>query len=151
MKLVTKKYAKVDGIACQWLIKKFIDENAEFLFVQSSKVPEIMSKDNAISFDIPNVELGHHGDECSFDAIIKKYDLLVKNPELFELARIIRGADTDKRQLTPQSMGLATIAAGFSLISKDDYDNIVKQFPLYDALYAFVKSNKKDKLLTSRH
>lgn len=76
-----------------------------------------MSKENAIPFDIPNVELGHHGDKCSFDAIIKKYDL-VKNPELFELARIIRGADTDKRQLTPQSMGLATIAAGYSLFRK---------------------------------
>ena len=151
MKWITREHAKVDGIACPWLIKKFIDENAEFLFVPSNKVLEIMTKENAIPFDIPNVELGHYDGECSFDAIIKKYDLCVKNPELFELANIIRGADTDKRQLTLQSMGLATIAAGFSLISKDDYDNMAKQFPIYDALYAFVKSNKKDKLLTSRH
>ena len=151
MKWITRAHAKIDGIACPWLIKKFIDESAEFLFIQSSRVLEIMEKENAIPFDIPNVELGHHGDECSFDAIIKKYNLHVKNPELFELAKIIRGADTDKRLLTPQSMGLATIAAGFSLISKDDYDNMVKQFPIYDALYEFVKSDKKDKLLTSRH
>ncbi len=151
MKWITKENAKIDGIACPWLIKKFIDESAEFLFIQSSRVLEIMEKENAIPFDIPNVELGHHGNECSFDAIIKKYNLHVKNPELFELAKIIRGADTDKRLLTPQSMGLATIAAGFSLISKDDYDNMVKQFPIYDALYEFVKSDKKDKLLTSRH
>ena len=151
MKWITRAHAKIDGIACPWLIKKFIDESAEFLFIQSSRVLEIMEKENAIPFDIPNVELGHHGNECSFDAIIKKYNLHVKNPELFELAKIIRGADTDKRLLTPQSMGLATIAAGFSLISKDDYDNMVKQFPIYDALYEFVKSDKKDKLLTSRH
>ncbi len=151
MKWITREHAKVDGIACPWLIKKFIDENAEFLFVQSNKVIEIMKKENAIPFDVPNVELSHHGEECSFDAFVKKYDLHLKNPELLELAKIIRGADTDKRQLTPQSIGLATIAAGFSLVSKDDYDNMIKQFPLYDALYAFVKFDKKDKLLTSRH
>ncbi len=151
MKWITREHAKIDGIACLWLIKKFIDESAEFLFIQSSRVLEIMEKENAIPFDIPNVELGHHGNECSFDAIIKKYNLHVKNPELFELAKIIRGADTDKRLLTPQSMGLATIAAGFSLISKDYYDNMVKQFPIYDALYEFIKSDKKYKLLTSRH
>ena len=110
-----------------------------------------MINENAIPFDIPNVELGHHGDECSFDAIIKKYELDKKNPELLILAEIVRGADTEKRQLTPQSAGLAAIAAGFNVISKDDYDNMIKQFPVYDALYAFAKADNKEKLLTSRH
>ncbi len=151
MKWITREKAKVDRIACPWLIKNFVDIEAEFLFVQAHKVIEVMKKENAIPFDIPNVELGHHGDECSFDAIIKKYELDKKNPELLELAKIIRGADTEKRQTTSQSEGLAAIAAGFNLISNDDYENMAKQFPVYDALYAFAKSDNKEKLLTSRH
>ena len=121
------------------------------MFVPAHKVLEIMRSENAIPFDIPNVELGHHGNECSFDVILKKYELDKKNPELLVLAEIVRGADTEKRQLTPQSAGLAAIAAGFSLISTDDYDNMIKQFPVYDALYAFAKTDNKDKLLSSRH
>ena len=151
MKWITREHAKVDRIACPWLIKNFIDKEAKFLFVPAHKVLEIMKNENAIPFDIPNVELGHHGNECSFDAIIKKYELDKKNPELLVLAEIVRGADTEKRQLTPQSAGLAAIAAGFSLISTDDYDNMIKQFPVYDALYAFAKADNKDKLLSSRH
>ena len=151
MKWITREHAKVDRIACPWLIKNFIDKEAKFMFVPAPKVLEIMRNENAIPFDIPNVELGHHGNECSFDAIIKKYELDKKNPELLVLAEIVRGADTEKRQLTPQSAGLAAIAAGFSLISNDDYDNMIKQFPVYDALYAFAKADNKDKLLSSRH
>ena len=151
MKRITREHAKVDRIACPWLIKNFIDKEAKFLFVPAFKVLEIMRNENAIPFDIPNVELGHHGNECSFDAIIKKYELDKKNPELLVLAEIVRGADTEKRQLTPQSAGLAAIAAGFNIISNDDYDNMIKQFPVYDALYAFAKADNKDKLLTSRH
>jgi hypothetical protein len=151
MKWITRENAKVDRIACPWLIKNFIDGEAKFLFVPAHKVLEVMKKENAIPFDIPNVELGHHCDECSFDAIIKKYELDKKNPELRELAKIVRGADTEKRQITPQSEGLAAIAVGFNLISNDDYENMAKQFPVYDALYAFSKSNNKEKLLTSRH
>jgi hypothetical protein len=151
MKWITREQAKVDRIACPWLIKNFVDIEAKFLFVPGHKVFEVMKNENAIPFDIPNVELGHHGNECSFDAIIKKYELDKKNPELLELAKIVRGADTEKRQITPQSEGLAAIAVGFNLISNDDYENMVKQFPVYDALYAFVKSDNKEKLLTSRH
>ena len=110
-----------------------------------------MRNENAIPFDIPNVELGHHDDECTVNAIIKKYELDKKNPELPILTEIVRGADTEKRQLTPQSAGLAAIAAGFNVISKDDYDNMEKQFPIYDALYAFAKADNKEKFLTSRH
>jgi len=128
MKWITREHAKVDRIACPWLIKNFVDNEAKCMFVPSHKVLEIMRNENAIPFDIPNVELGHHDDECSFDAIIKKYKLDKKNLELLTLAEIVRGADTEKRQLTPQSSGLAAIAAGFSVISKDDYDNMEKQF-----------------------
>jgi hypothetical protein len=151
MKWITREHAKVDRIACPWLIKKFVDKDAKFLFVPPHKVLEVMKNENAIPFDIPNVEFGHHGDECSFDSIIKKYELYKKNPELLILAKIVRGADTEKRQLTPQSEGLAAIAAGFNVISKDDYENMEKQFPVYDALYVFAKSNNKEKFLTSRH
>ena len=151
MKWITREHAKVDRIACPWLIKNFIDKDAKFLFVPAHKILEIIRNENAIAFDIPNVELGHHGDECSFDAIIKKYELDKKNPELLILAEIVRGADTEKRQLTPQSPGLAAIAAGFAVISNDDYDNMEKQFPVYDALYAFAKADNKEKFLTSRH
>ncbi|MGI0051496.1 MAG: chromate resistance protein ChrB domain-containing protein [Nitrososphaeraceae archaeon] len=151
MKWITREHAKVDRIACPWLIKNFVDNEAKFLFIPSHKVLETMRNENAIPFDIPNVELGHHDDECSFDAIIKKYELDKKNPELLILAEIVRGADTEKRQLTPESAGLAAIAAGFSVISKDDYDNMEKQFPVYDTLYAFAKADNKEKFLTSRH
>ena len=110
-----------------------------------------MGKDKAIPFDIPNVELGHHGEECSFDAIIKKYKIDQREPALNELAKIVRGADTDNRKLTPYSECLAAIAAGFRITSKDDYDNMTKQFPLYDALFEFCRSDHKEKLLSSRH
>jgi hypothetical protein len=153
MKWITREHAKVDRIACPWLIKKFIDKDAEFLFVPAHKVIEYLKdgNDKAIPFDIPNVEMGHHGDECSFDAIIKKYQLDKMESALTELAKIVRGADTSDRKLTPYSEGLAAIAAGFSVTSKDDYDNMAKQFALYDALFEFCKCNHKEKLLTSRH
>lgn len=151
MKWITREHAKVDRIACPWLIKNFIDKEADFLFVLAHKILNTLRYENAIPFDIPNVELGHHGDECSFDAIIKKYELDKKNLALLILAEIVRGADTEKRQLTPQSAGLAAIAAGFNFISRDDYDNMAKQFPVYDALYAFAKAANKEKFLTSRH
>src|ERR671922_1030895 len=152
MKWITREHAKVDRIACPWLIKNFIDNDAEFLFVAAHKVIEISKEQNAIPFDIPNVELGHQGEECSFDAILKKYGLDKKEePALLELAKIVRGADTPNRSLTPYSEALAALASGFSIISKDDYDNMTKQFYVYDALYAFCKSDNKEKLLTSRH
>jgi len=153
MKWITREHAKVDRIACPWLIKNFVDNDAEFLFAPAHKVTEIVAKEHeVIPFDIPNVELGHHGEECSFDAIIKKYELAKREPALLELAKIVRGADTPNRSLTPYSEGLAALASGFSIISKDDHDNMAKQFYVYDALYAFCKSNdKKEKLLSSRY
>ena len=137
MKWITREHAKVDRIACPWLIKNFVDKDAEFLFVPAEKVMEIAGEQNAIPFDVPDVELGHHGDECSFDAIIKKYELDKKDASLLVLAKIVRGADTPNRSLTPQSAGLVAIATGFSINSRDDHDNMSKQFYVYDALHAF--------------
>jgi hypothetical protein len=149
MKWVTREHAKVDRIACPWLIKNFVDKDAEFLFVPPHKVTDVARELNAIPYDVPNVELGHHGEECSFDAIVKKYKLDSAEPALIELARIVRGADTPNRTLTPQSEGLVAIATGFSLNSKDDYDNMSKQFHVYDALLSYCKSDKK--ATSSRH
>jgi hypothetical protein len=149
MRWVTREHAKVDRIACPWLIKNFVDKEAEFLFVPAHKVMDTAKERSAIPFDIPNVDLGHHGEECSFDAIVRKYELEKKEPALLELARIVRGADTPNRSLTPQSEGLIAIAAGFSINSKDDYDNMAKQFYVYDALLAYCKSDKK--ATSSRH
>ena len=140
MKWVTREHAKVDRIACPWLIKNFVDNDAEFLFVPAHKVMDVAKEENAIPFDVPNVELGHHGEECSFDAIIKKHELDKKDPAFLELAKIVRGADTPNRTLTPQSEGLVAIATGFAINSKDDFDNMSKQFYVYDALYSFCKS-----------
>jgi hypothetical protein len=149
MKWVTREHAKVDRIACPWLIKNFVDKEAQFLFVPPHKVMDSAKERSAIPFDVPNVELGHHGEECSFDAIVRKYELDKKEPALAELAKIVRGADTANRSLTPQSEGLVAIAAGFSINSKDDYDNMAKQFYVYDALLAYCKSDKK--ATSSRH
>ncbi len=137
MKWVTREKAKVDRIACPWLIKKFVDPEAEFLFVPAEQVLKVAQEQNAIPFDVPEVELGHHEDKCSFDAIIEKYKL--NDKALWELAQIVRGADTPNRSLTAESAGLAAIAEGFRGISKDDYDNMEKQFYVYDALYEFCK------------
>jgi hypothetical protein len=134
MKWVTRARPKVDRIACPWLIKKFIDPDAEFLYVPGDQVMAIAARENATPFDVPNVELGHHGDECSFDAFIKKYNLT--DPALLQLARIVRGADTNAKQLTPESATLDTIAEGFRLVYSDDRAQLAAESPVYDALYA---------------
>jgi hypothetical protein len=137
MKWVTRERAHVDRIACPWLISRFVDENAEFLFVPAEKVLDVAKQEKAVPFDVKGAELGHHGEFCSFDAIIKKYSL--KDPALLELAKIVRGADTEMPGLAPEAAGLDSIATGFKLISKDDFDNMQRQFPLYDALFAFCR------------
>jgi hypothetical protein len=116
MKWVTREKAKVDRIACPWLIRKFVDSKPEFLFVPADKVLDVAKKQNAIPFDIPNIELGHHDDKCSFDAIIEKYNL--KDPALLELARIVRAADTNKKEIVAEAIGLEAIAEGFRQITK---------------------------------
>jgi protein-tyrosine-phosphatase len=134
MKWITRARARVDRIACPWLISRFIDPTPEFLFVPADRVVEVARRENAIPYDISNVELGHHGPHCSFDAFIDRYELA--DPTLAGLARIVRGADTDDRGLTAESSGLYAAATGFQATSRDDFENMARQFPLYDALYA---------------
>ncbi len=142
MKWITRSGAAVDRIACPWLIRKFVDSNPEFLFVPADLVKSIAEKESAIPFDAPDVELTHFQENgvehVSFDAIIKKYNL--KDPALLELAKIVRGADAKvSSQPPPESAGLKAIANGFKALARDDHDNMARQFPTYDALYASCK------------
>ncbi len=141
MKWITREKAKVDRIACPWLIKRFIDPDAEFLFVPKDKVLEIAKKENAIPFDVDGAELTHfyeNGKEfVSFDAIIRKYNL--KDPALLKLAEIVRGADARIENPPPESAGIEAAATGFRILAKDDYENMKMQFPFYDALYEYCK------------
>jgi hypothetical protein len=138
MKWVTRAGANVDRIACPWLIKKFVDSQAEFLFVPADMVNEVAEREHAIPYDAKDVELGHYQEDgvehVSFDAIIKKYNL--KDPSLLELAKIVRGADARVPHDPPaESAGLKAIARGFKLLGRDDHDNMARQLPTYDALY----------------
>jgi hypothetical protein len=138
MKWITRERARVDRIACPWLISRFIDPAPQFLFVPAREVLAVAQREGAAPYDIPNVELGHRGPRCSFDAFLERYEL--DDPALARLAEIIRGADTDDRGLTPESAGLYAAATGFQAISRDDHENMARQFPLYDALYAFCRA-----------
>ncbi len=135
MQWVTRERARVDRIACPWLVSRFIDREPRFLFVPAGQVMAVANREGATPFDVPGVELGHHGDHCSFDAFLKAYSLT--DPALQRLAQIVRGADTEHRALTPESAGLYAVATGFQAISRDDAENMARQFPVYDALYAF--------------
>lgn len=137
MKWVTRECARVDRIACPWLIARFIDPSPRFLFVPAGDVAATARREGAEPFDVPGVALGHHRARCSFDAFLEHYEL--DEPALAVLAGIVRGADTDDRALAPESAGLYAAATGFQAISRDDHDNMAHQFPLYDALYAFCR------------
>ena len=138
MKWITRERARVDRIACPWLITRFIDPKPELLFVPAREVLAVAEREGAIPYDVPNVELGHHGPQCSFDAFLERYEL--HDPALEGLGVIVRGADTDDHSLAPESAGLYAAATGFQAISRDDHYNMAHQFPLYDALYAFCQS-----------
>lgn len=137
MKWVTRLYVHVDRTACPWLIKQFIDSKAEFLFVPSEEIGEVVKKENAIPYDAANIELTHHGEKCSFDAIIEKYK--ITDPVVLELAKIVRAADTDKMELVPEAAGLEAVMTGFGIASKDDHETIAEASPVYDALYTNIK------------
>jgi hypothetical protein len=137
MKWITRSRVHVDRVACPWLISRFVDSTAEFLFVPASVVAERAEIEGATPFDIPGAELGHHEGRCSFVAIIKKYDL--KDPALLALAEVIDAADTGRMDQNPYAPGLEAIAQGFSLTCPDDQMNLDYQFVVYDALYAFFK------------
>jgi hypothetical protein len=141
MKWITREKARVDRIACPWLISRFIDREPVFLFVPPEDVLPAAQREGAVPYDVPGVELGHHGDRCSFDAFVEKYAL--DDPALEALALIVRGADTDARQLTPESAGLYALASGFRALAADDHENMRLQFPAYDALYAYCRSRTR--------
>ena len=140
MKWITREHVKVDRVACPWLIKKFVDPDAEFLFAPSDQVMSIAARENAMPYDVANVELGHHGKECSFEAILKKYDL-IRDPALVLLGKIVNGADTDNTLYhQPEGAGLAAIAEGFrGLGFKNDHEINAAEWIVYDALYAYCR------------
>ena len=139
MKWVTRERPQVDRIACPWLIKRFVDPQAEFLYAPRDAVASVAEREGATPYDVSGAELGHHGDQCSFDAIIAKYALAKDDPALRRLALIVRGADTDKHDLTAQSAGLVAIAQGFSAVYKNDHEQLAAELPVYDALYAWCR------------
>jgi hypothetical protein len=144
MKWITREHVHVDRVACPWLIRKFVDPKAEFLFVPADKVMEIAGKENATPFDCKGVELGHHGKECSFEAVVKKYGL-GKDPALLLLAKIVNGGDTDNTLWNqPEGPGLKAIADGFSHLGyKNDMEMNKAEWIVYDALYAYCQEKVK--------
>jgi len=140
MKWVTRENVHVDRVACPWLIRKFVDAKAEFLFVPADQVMAVAEREGATPYDVKGVELGHHGKECSFDAILKKYRL-TSDPALVLLARIVNGADTDNSLWNqPESAGLKAVAEGFrGLGFKNDHELNAAEWIVYDALYAYCK------------
>jgi hypothetical protein len=138
MKWITRSAVRIDRVACPWLIKRFVDSEAEFLFVPKNQVVQIAADTGAIPFDIPGVELGHHNDCCTFEAILNKYDLT--DPALHRLARIVRDADIGKDgERDPVAEGLRAIAVGYSLRYPDDTLNIEQQFVVYDSLFSWCR------------
>ena len=140
MKWITREKVKVDRVACPWLIKKFIDPQAEFLFVPAEQVIEVAGREQAVPFDVPGVEFGHHGKECSFDALVKRHGL-DRDPALALLAKIVNGADTDNTLWhQPEAAGLNAIAEGFRHLGyKDDHEVLAAESIVYDALYAYCR------------
>ena len=138
MKWITRERPKIDRIACPWLIKRFIEPGAEFLYVPVADVLRVATQTGATPYDIPGVEMSHVGERCSFDAFLAKYHL--DDPALQQLALIVRGADTSRLDLTPQSAGLVAISLGLSQTFSDDHQMLQHGMVIYDALYAWCKS-----------
>jgi AraC-like DNA-binding protein len=143
MKWITRERPKIDRIACPWLIKKFIDPGAEFIYVPFNEVKEQAGKLNAIPFDIPGVEFTHYNDECTFDYLVKKYK--IADPAIHSMALIVRGADTDRHDIASQASGLWAISAGLGYNNEDDHLLLEKGMMVYDALYSWAKYLQKEK------
>ena len=138
MKWVTRSHVHVDRVACPWLITRFIDSEAEFIYVAKNQVEQVVKETGAIPYDVPNVELGHKDGKCSFESIIEKYELT--DPALLRLAKIIHAADIESELHTDKiATGLEAIATGFSVRFPDDLENLEKQLEVYDALYAWCR------------
>jgi rhodanese-related sulfurtransferase len=139
---VTRERPKIDRIACPWLVKRFIDPQAEFLYVPTPEVKRVAVEREAVPYDIPDVEFSHEGDLCSFDAFLKKYRL--QDPALQELALIVRGADTNRLDLAPQAAGLMAISLGLSLNFEKDLEMLAQGMTVYDALYSWCRKGKAE-------
>jgi hypothetical protein len=143
MKWITRERPKIDRIACPWLIRNFVDQTAEFIYVPKDKVFEKAKELNAIPFDLPGAEYTHEGEHCTFDYIIKKYG--ITDPAIRQIADIVRGADTDRFDLAPQAAGLWAISAGLSYNYKNDHEMLSIGMKLYDALYSWAKYVQEEK------
>ena len=137
MKWITRERIKVDRVACPWLVKKFVDPQAEFLFVPADTVMDIAQKESAIPFDVPGAEIGHHDGKCSFEVIVERYR--IEDPAIRRLAKIVHGADvSEDLYQQPEAAGLKAIAEGFRHLQlKDDHEILAKEFIVYGALYAY--------------
>ncbi|MCX7175186.1 MAG: chromate resistance protein [Proteobacteria bacterium] len=135
MKWITREHPKIDRIACPWLVLRFVDQTPEFLYVPADAVMRVAAESGAIPYDVPGVELGHHGDHCSFDAFIAKYK--IRDPALDKLAVIVRGADCGRPELANEAAGLLAISKGLSLNFADDHEMLRQGMIIYDALYAW--------------
>jgi hypothetical protein len=142
MQWITRERPKIDRIACPWLVTHFIDQQPEFLFVPPADVLRVANQTGAIPFDVPDVELTHEGELCSFDAFLKKYHL--DDPALQQLAIIVRGADTARLDLAPQAPGLLALSLGLSNLFVDDQEMLEHGLVMYDALYAWCKSCQQE-------
>lgn len=143
MKWVTREHPKIDRVACPWLIRRFIDREAEFLFVAPAEVMRVAEQTGAIPYDVEGVELSHDGPRCSFDLFLEKYGLA--DPHLEEVAIIVRGADTDRLDLAPQAAGLLAISLGLSRNFPDDHEMIRHGFVVYDALYTWSREVREER------
>lgn len=143
MKWITRERPKIDRVACPWLIARFIEADAEFVFVPADQVVPQANATGAIPYDVPGVELTHDGPLCSFDAILKKYGLT--DPVLLDLAVIVRGADTARPDLAPQCAGLLAISLGLSHNFSNDHEQLTHGFVMYDALYSWLKHVRDEK------
>ena len=143
MKWVTREHPKIDRVACPWLIRRFIDRDAEFLFVAPAEVKRVAEQTGAIPYDVEGVELSHAGPRCSFDLFLEKYGLT--DPHLRELAVIVRGADTDRLDLAPQAAGLLAISLGLSRNFPDDHEMLRHGFVIYDALYTWSREVRAER------
>lgn len=142
MKWITRKNIKVDRVACPWLIRRFVDRQAEFLFVEESELVDESKRLDAVPFDAPQIEaikLNHRGPRCTFEAIIEDY--AISDPAIHQLGLIVRAADVNGQEgIAPEGVGLRAIARGFAATGISDEERLAKQFPIYDALYAYAKS-----------
>ena len=137
MKWITRERPKIDRIACPWLVLRFIDAEADFLYVPAAEVSRLAAETGATPYDVPGAELGHVGELCSFDAFLRKYRL--EEPALHRLAAIVRGADTSRLDLTPQSAGLHALSHGLSRVFADDHEMLRHGLVMYDALYSWCR------------